>query len=61
MPDAFRVCGTMCKVKKKHNLFGGDSQLSSQNAMTKVRLLYLIGNHRKQENIFKKLSQKIVK
>ena len=40
MPDAFGVCGTMCKVKKEENLFWGDSQLPSQNARTKVRLLY---------------------
>ena len=41
MPDALGVCGTMCKVKKKENLFWGDSQLPSQDARTKVRLLYL--------------------
>ena len=35
MPDAFGVCGTMCKVKKDKNLFWGDSQ----NARTKVKLL----------------------
>ena len=40
MPDAFGVCGTMCKVKKYENLFWGDSQLPSQNARTKVRLVY---------------------
>ena len=32
MPDAFGVCGTMCKIKKEENLFRGDSQLPSQNA-----------------------------
>ena len=42
MPDAFWVSGTMCKVKKEENLFWGDSQLPSQNARTKVRLLYLM-------------------
>ena len=35
IPDAFGVCGTMCKVKKDKNLFWGDSQ----NARTKVKLL----------------------
>ena len=40
MPDAFGVSGTMCKVKKEENLFLGYSQLPSQNARTKVRLLY---------------------
>ena len=39
MPDAFGVCGTMCKVKKEENLFWGDSQLPSQIARTRVRLL----------------------
>ena len=29
IPDAFGVCGTMCKVKKDENLFWGDSQLPS--------------------------------
>ena len=41
MPDAFGVCGTMCKVKKKEKLFRGDSQVPSQNARTKVRLPYI--------------------
>ena len=40
MPDALGVCGTMCKVKKEENLFWGDSQLPSQIARTRVRLLY---------------------
>ena len=40
MPDDFELCGTMCKVKKKDNLFWRNSQLPSQNARTKVRLLY---------------------
>ena len=40
MPDAFGVRGTKCKVKNEEN-FWGDSQLPSQNARTKVRLLYL--------------------
>ena len=40
MPDAFGVCGTKCKVKNEENLFWGDSQLPSQNARTKVILLY---------------------
>ena len=38
MPDAFGVCGTMCKVKKEKNLYWGDSQLPSQNARTTVPL-----------------------
>ena len=42
MPDGFRVCGTMCNVKKEENLFWGESQFPSQNARTKVRLLYLM-------------------
>ena len=40
MPDALGVCGSMCKVKKEENLFWGDSQLPSQIARTRVRLLY---------------------
>ena len=39
MPDAMGVCGTKCKVKKEENLFFGDSQLPSQIARTRVRLL----------------------
>ena len=40
MPDALGVCGTMCKVEKEENLLWGYSQLPSQNARIKVRLLY---------------------
>ena len=35
------VCGTMYKVKKEENLFLGELWLPSQNARTRVRLLYL--------------------
>ena len=40
MPDALGVCGTIRKVKEEENLFSGDSQLLSQIARTRVRLLY---------------------
>ena len=41
MPNALGICGTMYKVKKEENLFLGELWLPSQNARTRVRLLYL--------------------
>ena len=40
MPNALGICGTMYKVKKEENLFWGELWLPSQNARTRVRLLY---------------------
>ena len=45
MPDALGVCGTTCKVKKEENLFFGDSQLPSEIARTRVRLLYSVSKY----------------
>ena len=42
MPDALGICGTMYKVKKEENLFWGELWLPSQNARTRVRILYLL-------------------
>ena len=41
MPDALGVCGTLYKVKNEENLFWGVIWLPSQNARTRVRLLYV--------------------
>ena len=40
MPDALGICGTMYKVKIEENLFFWKIWLPSQNARTRVRLLY---------------------
>ena len=40
MPDALGICGTMYKVKIEENLFLWKIWLPSQNARTRVRLLY---------------------
>ena len=41
MPDALGICGTMYKVKIEENLFLWKIWLPSQNARTRVRLLYI--------------------
>ena len=42
MPNALGICGTMYKVKTEEILFFGELWLPSQNARTRVRVLYLI-------------------
>ena len=44
MPDALGICGTIYKVKKEKNLFRGEIWLPSQNARTRVTLLYYCTN-----------------
>ena len=44
MPNALGICGTMYKVKKEENLFFGELWLPSQNARTRVRVLYKLIN-----------------
>ena len=39
IPNALEMCGAICKVKREENSFLGNSQLPSQNARTKLRLL----------------------
>ena len=44
MPNALGICGFMYKVKTEENLFLGELWLPSQNARTRVRLLYILGS-----------------
>ena len=43
MPNAFGLCEIIYKVQKEENIFWGESWFPLQNARTRARLLYHIG------------------
>ena len=57
MPNALGICGTMYKVKKEENLFLGELWLPSQNARTRVRLLYMYKKFTRAQRWFKDFSK----